>query len=143
MKKKKQTTPALNQLIKEWDKKLKDSGFKDIENRATEDLKSWAGTTFLEINKDGEMKIEPHANHGYTSLVWKESQEQYYRIAGQLLHEVQFKSERYRIIWQLHSEGFTYQEISNELNLTIKKVRYAIEKMAIQFGLKNGSNKHN
>ena len=97
----------------------------------------------LEINKDGEMKIEPHANHGYTSLVWKESQEQYYRIAGQLLHEVQFKSERYRIIWQLHSEGFTYQEISNELNLTIKKVRYAIEKMAIQFGLKNGSNKHN
>lgn len=134
--KKKKPNANLNQLIKEWDKKLKDSGFNDIEDRRKDTLKSWAGTSYLDINKNGEFKAEPKANYGYTTLTWKESQAEYYRLACQCLHEAQFKNTQYRLIWQLHSEGLSYAEISPILNLTVRKIRYAIEQMAEEFGLR-------
>lgn len=141
MKKKKLKHKNLQSLIKEWDKKLKDSGFKDIEDRKRDTLKSWAGTSYLVFNKDQEKKIEPQRDYGYSTLTWKESQAEYFRIAGHILYEAEFESEQHRLIWQAHAEGLSQVEIAKKLKLTVMVVRWAIQKMAREFGLSN-ANKH-
>lgn len=73
---------------------------------------------------------------GYTTLAWKESQAEYYRLAGHALHEKEFKNIKLRLIWQLHSEGLTYVEIAEALNTTLDKVRRSVEKLAHEFCLK-------
>lgn len=135
MKKKKQNN-QLSRLIKEWDQKLRDSGFNDIEDRSKDTLKSWAGTCYLQLNKNGEFKVQPKTKHGYTSLVHKESQAEYYRLAAQCLHEAEFKNTKQRLIWQLHAEGYSYNEIAKELGLNFRKVRYVVDCLAKEFGLK-------
>jgi hypothetical protein len=114
-----------------WDQRLKDSGFNDIEDRRTGSLKTWAGN--IQLESKGKDK---HYNYGYSSLVWKESQAEYYRIASQCVHEAKFKTEMHKRIWELHSEGLTISEIAQRTQLTFKKTRYAIEQMAEEFGLK-------
>jgi len=133
MKKKKQNNQTLSQLIKIWDEKLKQSGFKDIEDRKTGGIKLWSGSVTL---KDTNSEPYSTKNYGYTSLVWKESQAEYYRVAGQCLHEAEFKSLQHKLMWQLHAEGLSVSEISKELSISYKKVRYAIEQMQKEFGLK-------
>lgn len=142
MKKKNQKT--LTQLIKEWDKRLKESGFDDIESRKTGALRGSGGDVYLgnktiETTASNQNRIEIKNEgvcRGYTSLTWKESQAEYFRIASQCLHEKEFKSVLERIIWQLHAEGFTYQEISKELNVSLDRARRAIERMALEFNLR-------
>lgn len=134
MKKKKLKTKNLKQLIKDWDQKLKDSGFKDIEDRKTGLLKHHGGDISLSVMQN---RVTGYTvGRGYSTIAWKDSQAEYYRIAGQLLHEAEFKSPRHRLIWQLHSEGVTECEIATILNITRRKVEYAIQKMQIEFGLK-------
>lgn len=141
---KKKKPQNLTQLIKEWDKRLKQSGFDDIESRKTGALRGSGGDVYLgsktiEVTASDRNQIEIK-NEGvqrrYSSLAWKESQAEYYRLASQCLHERDFKSVIERIIWQLHAEGFAYDEISKELNVTLDKVRRNIERLAKEFGLK-------
>lgn len=136
MKKKKPKNQNLQKLIKDWDRKLKESGFNDIEERDTDRLKSWAGNVALNNEIcDRSRKTDYKHKYGYTSLTWKESQEEYYRIAGQCLHEAEFKSEKHKIIWQLHCEGLTNKEIADKINAKKHQVKYAINRMAKDFGL--------
>ena len=141
---KKKSTKTLAQLIKEWDLKLKETGFVDIENRKTNSLRGSGGDVYLgnktiEMTASDKNQIEIHnggVGRGYTSLIWKESQAEYFRLASHCLYEKEFKNVLERIIWQLHSEGMTYQEISNELKVTLDKARRTIERLAKEFGLK-------
>lgn len=140
---KKNNQKTLNQLVKEWDKRLKESGFDDIENRKTGKLRKFGGDVYFghlsDIGASSDKKIslnKKHLNRRYTTLVWKESQAEYFRIASQCLHERDFKTVLDRIIWQLHAEGLSYQEISKELNVTLDKTRRAIERMSTEFGLR-------
>jgi DNA-directed RNA polymerase specialized sigma24 family protein len=121
-------------LIKVWDEKLKRSGFKDIENRKSGQLKHIGG----DINWGTVDKFEAPTSveRGYTTLAWKESQAEYFRLCGQLLHEYEFKNIFERIVWQLHAEGFSYQEIANVMNCPFRKIRYCIEKLSKDMGLK-------
>lgn len=145
MKKKNPTKPNLQQLIKEWDKKLKDSGFKDIENRKTGLLQHNGGDVIFDAFTF-EDPVESH-HLGYSSLTWKESQAEYYRLASSYVFEKQFKTDRHQRIWELHADGMSAQEIANTLKfqaylfggafrMTWKKAHYAIHCMAIEFGLK-------
>lgn len=132
---------SLKQLIQQWDQKLKQSGFVDIEDRKTGLLNTWSGKIFYgsSIIKDDNFvdKINKiNRTYGYNSLTYKESEAEYFRLASHCLHEREFKSVRHRLIWQLHSEGLSYQKIAQELNITERKVRYAIEVMAKEFCLK-------
>lgn len=129
--KKKKLKQSLKQLIKDWDERLKAAGFNDIEDRETDRLKSWAGN----ISFSEKANKQSHFNYGYTSLTWKESQGEYYRIASQILHEAEFKNERQRTIWELHCEGLSGSEIAKKLKLTKRQVKYAIARMAKDFGL--------
>jgi len=126
--------PNLKQLIKEWDEKLKQNGFSDIEDRETGLLKKWSGEVIWDANDYEGPAIKTDGR--YSTLVWKESQAEYYRLAGMLLHDATFKSERHRAIWELHAEGLSDQQVADKLQLTYRKVRYAVECMQIQFGLK-------
>jgi len=136
MKKKnqKQTARTLQQLVKDWDRRLKENGFRDIEDRKTGLLKKSGGDVYWEPGQF-EHPSEPQ-DKGYTSITWKESQAEYYRLAGQALHEKDFKNVRMRLIWQLHAEGYSYREICETLNLSHDKIRRAVERMAKEFCLK-------
>lgn len=137
MKKKQLKKQNLQKLIKEWDRKLKESGFKDIEDRKTDMLKSWSGTVAFNWEvADKAKQFEYTQKYGYSSLTWKQSQEEYYRLAGQILHEAEFKSEQHRMIWEAHAEGLSQAEIAKKLKLSLMVVRWAIQKMALEFGLK-------
>jgi DNA-binding NarL/FixJ family response regulator len=126
---------TLQQLTKIWDKKLKDDGFVDIENRQTGLLNTWSGKFFYGTDTTFAEKINREAMRRFGST-HKESEAEYFRLASHCLHEQEFKSVRHRIIWQLHAEGYSYNEIAKELNTTTRKVRYAIEIMAKAFCLK-------
>jgi len=129
--KKKKTDLA--QQLEYWDKKLAESGFEDIEDRKTGLLKAWSGTISARING-----LEPRysGSAGYSSLIWKESQQDYYRAAGQVLHTGKFKSKKHKEIWKLHCDGLSTRQIAKELDLTQRQSAYAINRLQSQFGLR-------
>lgn len=71
-----------------WYKKLKDSGFDDVE-QDEERLKNHSTNFFR--NNFNETAYTANLN--------------YYRLAGQFLHDHKFQSKKERLIWELHSEG--------------------------------------
>lgn len=79
-------TKKFKQLEAEWDKKLKDSGFEDAEQRSGH-LKVWSHRFVVGAEVNMEAKLE------------------YYRAAGHFLHEYQFPNTVERRIWELHAEG--------------------------------------
>ncbi len=84
----------LKKLQEKWDKKLKDSGFEDIENRSTGKLHDWSTRW---TRRDNELTIE--------------ARREYYRAAGQFLYEHKFSNETEKRIWSLHSEGRSVRDI--------------------------------
>lgn len=82
------------QLLDKWYKKLKNSGFDDIEN------------------EDGRLRTGANNNIENIQTVDSfENRQEYYRLVGHFLHEHQFKSAFDRIVWQLHGEGKSTREI--------------------------------
>lgn len=131
-KKRKQT---LAQLIREWDRKLAESGFNDIEDRASGLLKKSAGTISIEesLKKDVPL-LSPEGQ--YSSSVWKDSQASYFRLAGIYLHTKEFKSQNHKTIWELHAAGRSNPEIAKELRQTVRQIKYAINCMQQAFRLR-------
>ena len=90
---------------KKWYQKLKNSGFVDIE--------SFNAT------------CEPHDvmkfpfNSGGMDI---EEEEEYYRVCRGFLHEFNFKNNRERKIWELHSEGTPYKKIARQVRTSYHKV---------------------
>jgi hypothetical protein len=81
-------------LQKDWYKKLKDSGFQDIERGA------------------GQLKTDPLQNiKTFYDLNSFESKQEYFRMAGAFLYSYKFKNEAEKLIWRLHSEGVSFRTI--------------------------------
>lgn len=85
-------------LQKVWARKLEKAGFEDIENpeffpsgNPDGSIKNWASSDLLR-----QAKSNP---------VLYESKGEYYRLAGQFLHEYQFANKTEKLIFELHSEG--------------------------------------
>lgn len=132
MKKKKPNKNApLQEQIQYWDKVLELSGFEDIEDRRTGFLKVWSGKQLPVL----PIKNMAHRSGVYSSLIWKESQAEYYRLAGQFLYLKKFRTKRHKIIWRLHSEGRTLKEIATKLGLTTRQIRYAVNCLQRDFEL--------
>lgn len=85
-------------LVIEWDQKLRESGFIDIEDRDSprEMLKSWHSTLFI---------------HRFDQERFS-ARQQYFELVTQFLHSYEFDSELEREIWFLHSEGKSLREIA-------------------------------
>jgi len=88
----------LKQLTAQWYKKLKDSGFEDIEQDEAH-LKRWSRSFMVEQRT------------AYASGSKANVKEEYYRLAGQFNHEHKFECEVDRIIWEYHADGIAYRKI--------------------------------
>lgn len=109
---------SLKKLQLKWYLKLKEEGFKDIE--------------------DSQGRLISSANHnlGLTRLrLWRRSKEEYYRLATGLLFEGKFpkgralSEEHYKAVWALHVEGMSYREIGKIMGLSKSSVQFRIRRM--------------
>lgn len=91
----------LKVLKKIWYKKLKDSGFQDIEdiNSPRELLKTWHSNYFMRKYTPDEF----------------EAKASYYRRCSHFLYDYSFDSDRERLVWELHSEGLSFRDIAKRL----------------------------
>jgi hypothetical protein len=90
---------------KKWYLKLKKTGFVDIEQN--EDTIKLSSTQFFYGTKNGVRYNEKMASY--------EGKLEYYRLAEHFLNDHEFKNEIEKKIWELHSEGKSYREISKTL----------------------------
>jgi len=97
-------------LQKEWDAKLKASGFDDIEDTTREDrpLKAWHNFRFKR-----------------TPIVQREATETYIDSAKALLLTYPFKNPTHRRIWELHCEGKSRREIEEAISGFKKTYKHA------------------
>ncbi len=115
-------------LQREWDAKLAESGFEDIEQRRND-------------QRDGEcredkLKLWSSSFYGlHDNELLRDAQESYYRLAGQFLYDYPFKDKHDRLVWELHAGGMSRRNILKELKRRkvktyTSKVQYAIERLA-------------
>ena len=93
----------LLEAYKVWNEKLKESGFTDIEDE-------FGGFTDHKSLSDLTQRVH------FQPEIWEINRD-YFSWAGEMLYRGNFKCERDRIIWELHSEGFTGAEISEVVKL--------------------------
>lgn len=102
MKSKKKPTDLKSQTTI-WYKKLKDSGFVDIEH------------------KSGMVKAGvPNSAH-YHDATLRELTLDYYRMAQHFLNNNKFETEQDRVIWTYRTEGLSIREIVKVLNKATRK----------------------
>ena len=89
-------------LQSQWYKKLKKSGFEDIEN-SKGDLKKYESATW---NRNTKHTTEERVES-------RKAKADYYRIAGQFLHDYLFETALDKKIWTLHSIGKSYRVIAD------------------------------
>lgn len=100
------TKQSLNKLQNIWYRKLKSSGFKDIEGDY--DIAITSGVLSIKRFQD---------RNSYDSF---KNKERYYQLAGHFLHENTFDSDLHKNIWELHSEGLSYRDISEKIKVLQK-----------------------
>lgn len=108
---------SLKNLKKKWYKKLKESGFLDIED-ADENLRSSA-SRFSYLYSPSEFKAI----------------EEYYQIAQSLLHTDYLPIGRDREIWRHHADGLTVREIAKIMSInkdTVNRVINDIKRRHIE-----------
>lgn len=87
-------TPAFEKLQRFCYQQLEASGFEDIE--------------------DESQRLKAHSQRFALNFTPEsfEAKAEYFRLAGQFLHEHSFKNDRDRLIWELHSQGLSTREIA-------------------------------
>lgn len=103
-------------LQKKWDQKLAKTGFSDIEDRRTQQLRNW----------------------NYSNYTYKRDKEEYYRLAAQYLHVARFKSKMHKKVWSLFCQGYTQLKIGRQLKLSgvregRRKAQAYIEDVLVNF----------
>lgn len=92
-----------------WYRKLERAGFRDIETGSEHD-------GLLRTDK----RIDPEKLSEY------EAQAEYYRLAGQYLHEATFEAPFDRDVWERHAEGMSVRNIVDLLGSSIHVVHESI-----------------
>ena len=92
-------TQKFKTLQEKWYKKLKDTGFNDIESDENT-LKRWEGHAFVKSRYQ---------------VATFESKQKYFALAGQFLNECKFETRKHKIIWEMHCDGKSTREIEKEL----------------------------
>jgi hypothetical protein len=101
-------TAEFQKLKKQWDQKLADSGFEDIE--AKEDEHMVRPQEFTTPHQSAELTE-------YVDFV-ENSGLDYYQFCHQILREFEFKRELDRIVFELYTEGKTIRDISSHLEVS-------------------------
>lgn len=93
-----QNSDEFKKLQAKWYEKLKKKGFQDIEQQ------------------DGNLKVwSSHLFKSSYNEITTPAKEDYYRIAGQFLHEYKFENAAEKLIWRLHSDGHSIRHIVQTL----------------------------
>lgn len=116
-------TDSFKELNSQWQTKLKDSGFQDIEEHT-----------------------EPHHQHIYgpgfstrsNRFKTKESTEEYVACIDSFINRDKFNSELEKTIIILHADGVSSIEIGKKLNKSRFCIYYHIKAVTKRIGLKNG-----
>lgn len=128
MNKKHNKTP-FQKLQEHWYKKLKESGFEDIESSDGR-LKEYSST------------LKGNPNKVFTQNGGWEAKEEYYRMASHFLLEHKFKTNLEQVIWEYHTNGIGVRDIATILDKTgiIKTNRTTVSQLIkklrqIMFGM--------
>jgi len=98
-----------------WYKKLKAKGFVDAETGGeVPALKDWHSTKF---------------QRRFSKETFEQAR-RYYELAGQMLHEYTFSTQKERAIWKRHADGLSIQMISEDLEVSHGTVFNTIEKLS-------------
>lgn len=101
------TDKEFKKLQADWDAKLKESGFEDIERNHT----------FLKRFHKDDM-LDTFSNHdGATRM-------EYFAAAGRFLYDYQWESLVDRTVWELHCQGLSVREIARALKGTEVKSKW-------------------
>lgn len=106
-------TKKFQALQRKWYKKLENTGFEDIEQNESK-LKNWTSAR-LQAGRNNGNSVEQ-------TMVFNESKEEYYRLAGFFLYDHKFLSKQDHLVWKLHSEGVPIRDISKVL----KALKYSV-----------------
>jgi hypothetical protein len=94
------------ELQEQWYKKLKDSGFDDIEKNET----------YLIVNSSSKFNSKRNQVGSMQNVIdGINSRTEYYRIAGHFLYDYKFANDLDKFIWELHSEGISVRNITLKL----------------------------
>lgn len=110
-------------LKDQWYRKLAEEGFEDIED------------------ENGNLKNHKGSFHSTGmgcrngNLVFKQSLEDYYRLASHKLYDAKFPSKLHKDVWTLHVAGKSREVIAKELKVSVTAVRWRIAKLRKAFGL--------
>jgi hypothetical protein len=96
------TTKKFKTLLNKWNKKLEKSGFVDHESNYVN------APGIKEHRILSSNTLEPFRHR---SLAFVEAKMEYFIMAGSFLNDAEFDSKRDRVIWELHSEGYSIREI--------------------------------
>lgn len=107
-------SPKFKRLQSHWYKKLKDSGFEDIENVNSpgESLHQWHSFYFFNYSKAS------------FDIRWS-----YYQRATELLYDYVFENITERKIWAAHANGDSIRKIAAEFEMPFNEVRLTISKI--------------
>jgi hypothetical protein len=104
--------PGFKALYAEWNQKLLDSGFQDIEELRQGNL---------QLKKTGTM-----GRFERSAPIIRESKAKYFDIIGQKIVETRFDSDQEKQILCMYFEGLTQTEIAKRLNPPV--VRFTVHK---------------
>lgn len=126
-----------DKLKKEWEKKLKDSGFNDAEKEIN-------GERVLIENTTANSKFGILANYKLAAEVVRENKAEYFRVLYQKFSEEKsFEDSEDRLIMERTAEGRTIKEISDELKekLSNNRVRSKFNRNTIRYVRRRYENK--
>ena len=98
-------------LQAKWYAKLENSGFEDIEDQHGH----------LDRHKSLSNIV---THYDQTSF---ELKQEYYRLAGQFLHDHKFKSKKEMLIWQYHCEGMSIRDIAKKMKTYRRKIHETLQ----------------
>lgn len=108
-------TTEFKDLNKKWHDKLEDRGFYDFEEF------------------DSPMQLmKTHENERFRIKFTGDefiARQRYYELAGQLLHDYHFRTQRDEKIWRLHCEGNSEKLIAETVKQPLNKVKTFIREL--------------
>lgn len=110
------TSPSFKKLQKQWYKKLKDEGFKDIENVG------YYMTSAINLRA--------------VATKDREAIQEYYSNATSVLYETQFDTEKEKKIWELHCEGLSLRKVAAKYGISKSGAQSIIAKIQKKYRLR-------
>lgn len=111
--------PAFKKLQNKWYKKLKQTGFDDIESNEN-NLKVWSNTKFQTIGNQVFDSTKTFSSNYDEIKLFHESKEEYYRLASSYYWDAEFPTYKEKFIWEQHVKGLGRHEITSMYNKKYK-----------------------